>query len=318
MDMNGKDCSMRISVVIPLYNGKIFIERTLHSVLEQSFKEFEIVIVNDGSTDEGDVVAENFLKSRNFSNYKIIQSVNKGHASAANLGAQMATGEFLAFLDADDCFEKEKLKKMYLEINQNPQLDVIFSRFRFIDLNDNLLSRQNLNQVFSPEKFWVQLMENGNLVYGSNSGVLVRRSKFLKQNGYDESLIACEDWDLWIRLAFDGKFGFINEDLTRIRVHSNNQSSNKTLMLKYQLQVVEKHLALISEQNLSKKNIALMLLKQLGKSLGSFYFSKQSSMERLQFQRILSMSPYSFKLLIPLGFYLVQVGLNKFLGKILK
>jgi|GEM_PF-1149730 len=318
MAINGKDYSMRISVVIPLFNGKTFIERTLQSVLEQTFNDFEIVIVNDGSTDEGDIVAENFLKATNFSNYKMIHSVNKGHAFAANLGAQKATGEFLAFLDADDCFEKEKLKKMYLEINQNPQLDVIFSRFRFIDLNDNLLSRQNLNQVFSSEKFWIQLIEKGNLVYGSNSGVLVRRSKFLKQNGYDESLIACEDWDLWIRLAFDGEFGFINEDLTRIRVHSNNQSKNKTLMLKYQLQVVEKHLSLISDHKLSKKNIALMLLEQLGKSLGSFYFSKQSSMERAQFQKILSLSPYSMKLLLPLGFFLGKVGINKFLGKIFK
>ncbi len=277
----------KISAVIPLYNAEKYIERTLESVLRQVRIPDEIIIVDDGSVDKGPTIARNTLEQYFYKNYKIVKTINMGHASAANTGVSEATGDYVALIDSDDTWELSKLLKVsqYLENEINPS-QVIFSKFKFIDEFDQIYHHQNMKQEFNSKNFWQKLLIEGNVVYGSNSGVVIKRESFLSENGYDTNLHACEDWDLWIRLAKKYSFTFFSESLVNIRVHSNNQSANKELMMNYLIKVMAKHRDDIRVEGLSFLEIIKMILMQQGKMILKFYFSKNYKFQREQLQEI--------------------------------
>jgi glycosyltransferase involved in cell wall biosynthesis len=277
----------KISTVIPLYNAEKYIKRTLESVLIQTRLPDEIIIIDDGSKDNGPNIARETLESHKFKNFRIITTPNRGHASAANTGVREACGDYVALVDSDDTWEKEKLKKVsdYLEMSTKPA-EILFSKFTFIDEYDQLYHRQNKNQEFHPEKFWQRLIVEGNLVYGSNSGVIIKRQAFLSENGYDENLRACEDWDFWIRLAKKFDFNFFPESLVNIRVHRDNQSGDKKLMMNYHLAVIAKHREDIKAQGIDFIDIIKMILMQQGKKIFYFYFSNDYKPQRYLLEKI--------------------------------
>lgn len=290
----------KISVIIPLYNAEKYIERTLMSVINQSSKPYEIIIVNDGSNDNGKNLAEFFLTSSGFENFKIITTSNKGHSSAANTGVKEASGDYVALIDSDDTWEENKILKVqdYLDQKINPA-EVIFSQFKFINEKDELCELQNNNQTFIAEGFWKRLLVEGNLVYGSNSGVVVKKEIFLAENGYDEKLRACEDWDLWIRLAKKYQFAFFSEFLVNIRVHGNNQSGDKKLMMSYHLKVIEKHIDDIFNEKISRISILKMILRQQSKNIFKFYFSTDYQLERSKIQDLLKVKFFRVRTFLP-------------------
>lgn len=304
-----------ISVVIPLYNAEKYIERTLMSVLGQSLQPDEILIVNDGSTDSGVSVAEHILESSRFKNYKIISTLNKGHASAANTGVAYATCDYVALLDSDDTWDKEKLLKVSTFIESNDSIDIIFSRFISIDEHDQKYHIQNLKQEFHSEKFWSRLITEGNIVYGSNSAVVIRRDCFLQVGGYDVNLKACEDWDLWIRLAKKFNFAFIPEDLVYIRVHAGNQSGNKKLMLNYFIAVMEKHIGDIFAEDIDRSKVLKMIILHQSRNVINFYFSGSYQSEREKLSNLFKVKYLRVKTFLPILCTVLKNKSNRYLKK---
>lgn len=251
---------MRISVVIPLYNAEKYIKEALISVLGQTVSPYEILVVDDGSTDESGAIAREVLEGSGFQNFKIISSKNQGHSKAANMGIQSATGDYIAFLDSDDLWLESKLERLGGEAKINPLAVLLYSRFHFIDEHSHKAPHLDYKQAPIEGDPFSHLLRFGNTIYGSNSGVLVKRSSLLEVGGYDETLKACEDWDLWIRLSKMGDFRFVSEDLVAIRVHGKNQSSDLGMMMNLQLQVIRKHAIDIHEKGLSYMTILARVL----------------------------------------------------------
>ena len=119
----------RVSVVIPLYQTEIYIEQALRSVLAQTFDDFEVLVIDDGSRDRGPEIARSFSDPR----VKVISQENRGLAGARNSGIRLAVGEFVALLDADDLWEPEKLECHVRQLDADATLDVSFSASRLID-----------------------------------------------------------------------------------------------------------------------------------------------------------------------------------------
>jgi|GEM_PF-2389796 glycosyltransferase, family 2 len=196
---------IQFSVVIPTYNSRRFIESTLLSVFQQSYLPNEICIVDDGSTDGTleeiyRIVNESMPKNITL---KVEQQTNQGAGSARNKAISMSTSPWVAFLDSDDLWDKEKLAKIRNAIEENPG-HIIYTHNEESFWEGNETSKK-INDMFSKykvqENLFLQLYR-GNIF--STSCMVVSRKIVNDVGGFNTSLLSAQDYDLWIRLAMKG------------------------------------------------------------------------------------------------------------------
>jgi hypothetical protein len=245
--------SPEISVIIPTYNSSQTIAETLNSVLSQTFENFEVIIINDGSTDDLNLVLESFQDVR----LKIFHYQNGGLAIARNRGIKQAKGEYLAFLDADDFWDKDKLKThlQALEIAKkiNPKVAVAYSWSYFLDsetqqcFEDTAVSFQG--NVLS------ELLKSNFIASGSN--ILVSWEAVLATGFFNQSCEGAADWDYWIRLAQQWEYVLIPERQVFYRQSRHSMSSQVPKMEREQLQVLDILLPSLPSNLQSLKPIAL-------------------------------------------------------------
>lgn len=221
-----------VSVIIPAYNSEKTIKETIESVLKQSFTNFELIIINDGSRDSTIEVIAEIQDSR----IKVFSYPNAGGNVSRNRGLHLAVGEFVSFLDADDLWTPDKLQSQLKALQENVTTKVAYSWTDYISANSEFLlsgKRVNLNG-----NVYESLLINNFLENGSNP--LICRKSLIKLGGFDESLSAAQDWDMWLRLA--SKFDFICVPSVQIlyRISANSVSSNLVRQEKSCLQVLEK------------------------------------------------------------------------------
>lgn len=175
------------SVVIPLYNKELSIINTIQSVLDQTFQNFEIVVVNDGSTDRSVEMVEQFNDPR----IRIINKSNGGVSSARNRGIQEAKYELVAFLDADDFWEPEYLYEMIKLIKEFPQAAIWGCSYDFYS-NDNYHNNNNieLDPFYRKEILNYFEMAKTDMLFWS-SAVIINKSKAIKIGGFDELIHLC-------------------------------------------------------------------------------------------------------------------------------
>ncbi len=208
----------KVSVVIPAYNSEQTICETIESVLNQTFSDFEVIVVNDGSQD--DTVA--VVKTINDSRVRLIDYPNAGAAASRNRGAEQARGELLAFLDADDLWTPDKLEAQVAALDKNPQASVAYSWTDFIDANSQFLwpGLHISESGYVLERLLVvNFIENG-------SNTLIRKEAFRRVGGFDDSFESSEDWELWLRLAADHQFIAIPAPQILYRRTSTSKSAN--------------------------------------------------------------------------------------------
>nr|WP_232365922.1 glycosyltransferase family 2 protein [Methylocystis silviterrae] len=220
----------KVSVIIPLYQSERFICDTLRSVQAQTFTDFEIVVVNDGSSDGGPALAEEFGEPR----LRVVHQENRGLAGARNGGIAHAKGEYLAFLDADDLWLPTKLQRHVEHLDSDPQIGVSFSASALMDddAKDIGLVQKPIGSTFDAVSVFCR-----NPV-GNGSAPVIRRETldaiafFDKERGrncwFDESFRQSEDIECWTRIAAttDWKFGYVDAPLTRYRVNLQGLSAN--------------------------------------------------------------------------------------------
>jgi len=220
-----------VSVIIPTYNCARYISDAIDSVINQTYKNIEIIIIDDGSTDDTKIVLEKYNKKIKY----IYQQVNKGPASPRNEGIKISKGEYVAFLDADDLWEKEKLEKSIVFMDKN-NFDWICTALKKTTMEGELLDERKINQnAYGYNSLTGELYDIEKGVFSFSMSLplypvtmVIKRICFEKVGLLDESLWTCDDTDLCLRFQeFGFKGGFLNQALSIYRFHSD--STSKTL-----------------------------------------------------------------------------------------
>ena len=223
----------RVSVVIPAYNAASTIGQTLDSVFSQTFRDFEVVVVDDGSTDQTrDVVAGYGDRIR------VLSKVNEAKPAATrNLGVHAARGDLVAFLDADDWWREDKLERQVAVFDGRPDVGLVYTADATVDSAGKVLS---VNPCPAEARGRIyELLTVRNAMVGSS--VMARREAIARAGGFDESLTSIENWALWIRISRDWAIEYIDEPLTLYRVHEGNRSSNVELRRQNVFRVLAKY-----------------------------------------------------------------------------
>jgi glycosyltransferase involved in cell wall biosynthesis len=210
-----------VSVIIPAYNAEAFVEEAVRSVFAQTYRDFEIIVVDDGSTDGTPDVVRSLEGS-----VRLIRQRNQGLPAARNAGAAAATGEWLAFLDADDIWLPDKLERQMRRADGSVVL-IYTDRYNFGARGD-LPEVQGLVTPLLEGEIFESLLYFGNFITASS--VLIQRRVFNGLGGFYEKLKAAEDWDLWIRCAATSLAGVCREPLLRYRFHTANMSRDGSVM----------------------------------------------------------------------------------------
>lgn len=214
---------MSLSTVIPAYNSAKYIGETLESVLTQTLPPDEVLVIDDGSTDDTGAIARSFGRS-----VHVMRTRNSGLSATRNFGAREAKSQWIAFLDADDLWQKDKLERQMAELSKQPDSDVCYTGL--VELLDDGRSTRlgNIRPVAPPEKIRDALFHNTNFL---SSSVVIRRSTLLASGGFDSGT-AVEDWDLWLRLLHSGtKFTACPDPLVQYRIHPESLSHKAITLL---------------------------------------------------------------------------------------
>mgnify|MGYP001603464510 FL=1 len=214
------------SIIIPLYNAEKYIAETIQSVLNQTYQNWELIIIDDGYIDFSSKIVTNFLNDNRISfNYQ----KNSGVSSARNNGFTKAYGKYITFLDADDVWLKDNLEEKISYLKNNA-VDVVYSRYDTINEKSESTSKI-LNKAIFPNLKDVLLLK-GNYSTAP-SGLVIKSEVLHKIGGFDANLSNNADQDLWIRiLANNYKIVLIKKPLWKYRVHANNMSNNIALLEK--------------------------------------------------------------------------------------
>lgn len=243
----------RVSTLMPVYNGAAYVGQAIESVLAQREVDVELIVIDDGSTDDTPQILAGFGDR-----IRVLRQSNAGHVKARNNGARIATGEWLAFLDADDEWLPDKLIKQLARTDQRTQV-VYTERMNFGEV-ERLTTKQSDSQELLEGDIFEPLLTHGNFV--TVSSVLIRRDVFDQLGGFEESLLVCEDWDMWLRYtAQGGHIGVVREPLTRYRWHSGAMTRNLRRMLEGRLQVVDRALTTPRGQTLRRDIVRKALAK---------------------------------------------------------
>lgn len=217
-----------ISVIMPAYNAEKYIAESIDTVVNQTYQNWELIVINDGSADNTEAIAHRYALTDK--RIKLINQENKKLSAARNTGIAAARGEWVAFLDADDLWVADKLEKQVNIINTTPNAGLIFSDgyiFNDGDMNTDFPYGAAVGQYSGTEMY--KLLYQGN--YVPILSVLVKKTHLDKAGTQDEQFVACQDWDLWLRMAVSNVLFYGMPDrLFYYRRHSLNMSNDNDLM----------------------------------------------------------------------------------------
>lgn len=212
-----------ISVVLPVFNGGSYLEEAILSIRNQSFKDFEFIIINDGSTDRSlDVIKRHAYED---SRIIVIDRENKGLVATLNEGVGVAKGELIARMDADDFALPDRLSKQYEFMSLNARVVAAGTGYLLIDEDGDPI------RIFRPLTDDSDLQQQGlqRCTPICHPTAIFRKNEFLAVGGYREVSMLAEDLDLWLRMGEQGKIGNLSDVLVKYRQHSASLSESKQL-----------------------------------------------------------------------------------------
>ncbi|HIE42781.1 MAG TPA: glycosyltransferase [Nitrospinaceae bacterium] len=276
-----------ISVIIPTFNRGHCLEESIRSVRDQNFPDFELIVVDDGSVDNTIEVVNQFPDIR-----FIRLDKNRGVSFARNCGLKQAQGDWIAFLDSDDLWKKGKLQAQVQWVNQHPDCYAVYTDEIWVR-NGVRVNQMKKHQKYSGEIFQYCLP----LCIVSPSSVLLRTKMLNEVGGFDESMLVCEDYDLWLRIAKQYPFHFIDEKLIVKRGgHADQLSSKFWGMDRWRVYALEK---LLKENRLNEEQrdgvVAMLIEKCRVLILG---YSKRGKIQDEEYYRALA-ARYSCLLRMP-------------------
>lgn len=227
--------SNHISVIIPVYNGEKTIKETVKSVLNQTFTNFELIIINANSTDATLSIISQIEDER----IKIFSYPQANVAVNRNRGIKHATGDYITFLDADDLWTTDKLAAQYTALQENPQAAVAYSWTNCIDENGKFL-RKTSQVNWNGEVYSKFLLDD---FIGNGSNVMIRRDALIDVGAFDEKLTNAQDTDLWLKLSAITDFICVPKVQILYRIQQNSMSSNVLGLEKSNLEIIQRAFA---------------------------------------------------------------------------
>ena len=226
----------RVSVIIATYNFGKYLPETMESVFRQTFQDWELIVVDDGSTDKTSEIVRPYLSNKRV---RYIFHRNKGLPAARNTGIKASSGEYIQFLDADDLIHAEKLEVQSRYFGHKKDVDVVFSDYAlFKDEEPEILIKPPPRKSSGDIK---TDMLRGNFIVVNSP--LSRRKAIDGVGGFDETLTSTEDWDLWLRMLLSGMvFARLGERLAFVRVHPRRMTGNRLNMYSGRYRVIKKNL----------------------------------------------------------------------------
>lgn len=211
----------KISVIMPVYNGELFLQPAIDSLLVQSETDWELIVVDDGSKDRTPQLLESYADER----IKVFRQANQGEAGARNAGLQQATGEYIAFLDADDLYLPKALEDLRSYLDSHPQFDVVFSDGDIFNEHDQVvMSLTDVRPGIHTGRILDKVIISSSIVTVPVC-TMTRRSKILAHSvQFDRNVVIGPDWDFWIQLAAHVDFGYLDKKTCRYRIHTTNIS----------------------------------------------------------------------------------------------
>lgn len=211
--------SARVSVITPVYNGEKYLRRAIDSVLAQTKPAWELIVVDDGSTDSTPQILDEYSDSRII---KIFQD-NYGKSVARNVALNSATGEYIAFLDADDFYLPSALADLTDFLDYHPDYAVVYSDGYFCDQSEKRLFRLSEHRIGIYTGNILERVVSSPSVITVPVCTLTRRAVIEQYRArFDERLLVVEDWDFWIQLARVARFGYLDKQTCMYRVHETN------------------------------------------------------------------------------------------------
>ncbi|KPK88387.1 hypothetical protein AMJ80_11115 [bacterium SM23_31] len=227
----------KISVIIPIYNSSRFINDCLRSIFNSTYRNFEVIVVDDGSTDDLSRVLGAVGEFR--SDIVFLSTEHQGQAAARNLGFQKSTGEYAAFFDADDINGKMRFELCVKRLEENPGVGMVFCGSTFINEQGGFLPGVSKFPNFASEQFLGRMFE-GNWI-STISTTLFRSNVFKKTGGFDESFPLAEDYDLYLRTGKITRVKYVDLPLVRCRRHDNNLRRDWQTCKEYEIRAIKKH-----------------------------------------------------------------------------
>mgnify|MGYP000128949315 CR=1 FL=1 len=239
-----------ISVVIPVYNGEKYISDTLDTIINQDYKNIEVILVNDGSTDNSSNILSGYVQKNSF--VRVYDQENKGVASARNLGIKKSQGQFISFCDQDDFWHHEKISKQ-IKLFDDEDIGLVHTAAYF-----RYLSAENPRTVVTSHllrgHIFEQLIEKNTITCCS---VMVRKTVFNKVGFFDPDnvIMGVDDWHMWLKVAMHYKVDFLSEPLCTHVFHGDNYSLNAIKMYAAEIACIEKIKGLSSQYNVNWEEI---------------------------------------------------------------
>lgn len=257
------DRNQMVSVIIPTYNRANSVEMSIQSVLDQTWQNFEIIVVDDGSTDNTRQVVEHFSDDR--IRY-ICMEKNGGASRARNEGIRQTKCEFIAFLDSDDEWLPQKLEKqMQVMLQASEKVGLVYCRMRGCRKDGSFIYCPELSQ--KKEQLEGNLL--GNLVESNVIGtpaMLIRKKCLDQTGGFDEGLRCLEDWELVLRIAEKWEIGFVDETLVEVHFSDGSVSGNRQGYVDTRCYMIAKYWQLMVQRGILDKVMkdVLMIAKHSG------------------------------------------------------
>lgn len=238
-----------VSVIIPTYNGSRFISETIQSALDQTYKNLEVIVINDGSVDNTKDIVEDFIKID--SRVRLINQSNSGVSAARNRGIENSRGEYIALLDHDDLWLPDKLEKQLSLFMEN--IVLVYSNATAYDTKQNIKYPIHNPKNFRSGKV-IKYLSKANFIPCLTA--VIKKSVLLRLDYmFDENMFMIEEYDLFIRLSLIGDFNFIPETTAIYKIHGNNEHKIRSYLFVHDLSyMLKKYDTLLSER--CKKNLS--------------------------------------------------------------
>ena len=209
-----------ISIIMPVYNGEAFIGEAIRSVLDQSYPNWELIIIDDGSNDDTSNIVNAFSDSR----IRYTYQENRGQSAALNKGFDLAIGDYVTTLDSDDWYPQNSLYDRVCYLDQHPQFSAVYGDGYYCDESGKLLKRFSDYRKSNLEgNLYEALVESS--FFGTNSPVMFSRQSIEQRRlRYDEAIFWSKDWDFFIRLAQNIEFGYVDSIVAYYRLHGANMT----------------------------------------------------------------------------------------------
>ena len=297
----------KVSIIIPSFNRAHCLDQAVESLLNQTYKNLEILVIDDGSTDNTqDVLKKYDRKIRCFA------QANQGVSVARNRGISEANGEYITFLDSDDYFEDTNIEKKVTFLERHPDIKWVYSDCRYIDKEGNYIDKASDRYNYFERKktgmIFGELLHHRNFI--ATDTVTVKKDALNSAGGFDERIFSLEDYDLWLRISAKYPAGYINEALVYVTDSTDSLSNDLTKWVNGNALITDKIKDICPEGF----SISKSFMNRLHADKYNFFsqaYSYEGRIEKAVFACLKSIKFYPFQKMVYLRLFMLSAGYLK-------